>query len=488
MQDKCGVFGITLDSKDAALPLYFGLYALQHRGQESAGIATYDSSIHIERGMGLVHEVFDEYQLARLKGPHGVGHVRYSTTGHSKLENCQPALVNYRGGTIAIAHNGDIVNSRDMRRTLEAEGRIFVSDSDTEVIAHLLVKELMKYDTITAIQELMTKLRGSYSLTLLLNDTVIGVRDPYGIKPLCIGKLDDGYALSSESAAIETLGGELVRDVLPGEIVVLKPDGFASQRATRKTITAHCMFEYVYFARPDSTMDGALIYEVRRKIGEALAEGDVEADVVIPVPDSGIAFAIGYAQKSGLPYTEGLIKNRYVGRTFIMPGQDLRETAVRLKLNVIKKHVAGKRVVMIDDSIVRGTTSRKIVDMIRAAGAEEVHMRIGTPPIVSPCYLGIDMPTYGELIAARKSVEGVKLMIAVDSLKYITLAGLIDSIGLPREHLCLGCLTGIYPIEKPAERALQLKLDAFANGGKKKPFANGGKKKPDQVSAAPISP
>jgi len=468
MKDKCGVFGIALDSKDVALPIYYGLYALQHRGQESAGIATHDSAIHIERGMGLVHEVFDEHRLGHLKGPRGIGHVRYSTTGLSEVENCQPALVNYRGGTIAIAHNGDIVNSFDLRQGLEAEGRIFVSDSDTEVIAHLLVKELMRYDTITAVQELMNKLRGSYSLTLLINDAVIGVRDPFGIKPLCVGKFDDGYVLSSESAAIDTLGGELLRDVRPGEIIVLKPDGFVSQRAVNKAVTAHCMFEYVYFARPDSVLDGSLIYEVRRKIGQTLAEGDVEADIVIPVPDSGIAFAVGYAEKSQLPYTEGLIKNRYVGRTFIMPGQDLRETAVRLKLNVIKKHVAGKRVVMIDDSIVRGTTSRKIVDMLRAAGAEEVHMRIGTPPIVSPCHLGIDMPTYGELIAARKSVDGVKLMIGVDSLKYITLAGLIDSIDLPREKLCLGCLTGMYPIERPVERAMQLKLDAFAINAKKK--------------------
>jgi amidophosphoribosyltransferase len=468
MKDKCGVFGIALDSKDAALPIYYGLYALQHRGQESAGIATHDSAVHIERGMGLVHEVFDEHRLARLQGSRGIGHVRYSTTGLSRLENCQPALVNYRGGAIAIAHNGDIVNSLDIRQALEAEGRIFVSDSDTEVIAHLLVKELMRYDTITAVQELMNKLRGSYSITLLINDAVIGIRDPYGIKPLCIGKFDDGYVLSSESAAIDTLGGTLIRDVYPGEIISLSPEGFVSHRAARKAVTAHCMFEYVYFARPDSILDGALIYEVRRKIGQTLAEGDVEADIVIPVPDSGIAFAVGYAEKSQLPYTEGLMKNRYVGRTFIMPGQDLRETAVRLKLNVIKKHIEGKRVVMIDDSIVRGTTSRKIVDMLRAAGAKEVHMRIGTPPIVSPCYLGIDMPTYGELIAARKSVDGVRLMIGVDSLRYITLAGLIDSIGLPREELCLGCLTGVYPIEKPAERAMQLKLDAFAIGAKKK--------------------
>jgi len=464
MKDKCGVFGIALDSKNAALPIYYGLYALQHRGQESAGIATHDSAIHIEHGMGLVHEVFDEHRLGHLKGTRGIGHVRYSTTGLSRVENCQPALVNYRGGTIAIAHNGDIVNSFDIRQALEAEGRIFV-------------KELMRYDTITAVQELMNKLRGSYSLTLLVNDTVIGVRDPFGIKPLCIGRFDDGYVLSSESAAIDTLGGELLRDVRPGEIIVLHPDGFVSQRVSKKAVTAHCMFEYVYFARPDSILDGSLIYEVRRKIGQTLAEGDVEADIIIPVPDSGIAFAIGYAEKSKLPYTEGLIKNRYVGRTFIMPGQDLRETAVRLKLNVIKKHIAGKRVVMIDDSIVRGTTSRKIVDMLRAAGAEEVHMRIGTPPIVSPCYLGIDMPTYGELIAARKSVDGVKLMIGVDSLKYITLAGLIDSIGLPREKLCLGCLTGMYPIERPLERAMQLKLDAFANNAKKKG---------DRVPASPL--
>ncbi len=467
MRDKCGVFGIALDSKDAALPIYYGIYALQHRGQESAGIATSDASIHIERGMGLVHDVFDQHKLARLKGSAGIGHVRYSTTGGSKVENCQPALVNYIAGTIAIAHNGDIINSLELRKGLEAEGRIFVSDSDTEVIAHLLVKELMRHDNITAIRELMNKIIGSYSLTLLINNEVVGVRDPFGIKPLCLGKLADGHVLASESAAIETLGGELVRDVRPGEIITIKADGYSSHRAVKKSVTAHCMFEYVYFARPDSVLDGSLIYEVRGKLGEALAEDDVDADIVIPVPDSGIAFAMGYALKSGLPYTEGLIKNRYVGRTFIMPGQDLRETAVRLKLNVIKKHVKGKRVIMIDDSIVRGTTSRKIVDMVRAAGAKEVHMRIGSPPIVSPCYLGIDMPTYGELIAAHKSIDGVRLMIGVDSLKYVTLEGLIDSIGLPRERLCLGCLTGIYPIERPIEKITQMKLDEFEKSSEK---------------------
>ncbi len=466
-RDKCGVFGIALDSKDAALPIYYGIYALQHRGQESAGIATSNVSIHIERGMGLVHDVFDQHKLARLKGSTGIGHVRYSTTGGSKAENCQPALVNYIGGAIAIAHNGDIVNSLELRKGLEAEGRIFVSDSDTEVIAHLLVKELMRCDNITAIKELMNKMSGSYSLTLLINNQVFGVRDPFGIKPLCLGKLADGYVLASESAAIETLGGELMRDARPGEIIAIRSDGYSSHRAVKKSVTAHCMFEYVYFARPDSILDGSLIYEVRHKLGETLAEDDVEADIVIPIPDSGIAFAMGYALKSGLPYTEGLIKNRYVGRTFIMPGQDLRETAVRLKLNVIKKHVKDKRVIMIDDSIVRGTTSKKIVDMLRAAGGKEVHMRIGSPPIISPCYLGIDMPTYGELIAANKSIDGVRLMIGVDSLKYVTLQGLIESIGLPRERLCLGCLTGIYPIERPIEKITQMKLDEFENNGEK---------------------
>ncbi len=451
--------GVSIASpeKPVAPYIYYALYALQHRGQESAGIATFDGKrAHIIKEMGLVSKVFNTKRLSKLSGPLGVGHVRYSTTGTSRIENSQPLLINYKDGAIAIAHNGNLVNSKELRADLEAEGRIFTTESDTEVIAYLLVKELLKSDLEGAIRSLMQRLAGSYSLTFLFDGMVAAIRDPLGIKPLCIGKIDGGHVVVSESAAIDVLGGTLIRDVRPGELVILRDGEFKSKQICRSKNAAHCFFEYTYFARPDSILDGKLVYDVRRRIGETLVdEHDKKADAICPVPDSGITFAIGYSIKSGLDYIEGLMKNRYVGRTFIMPGQEMREIAVRLKLNAIRSNIEGKRVALIDDSIVRGTTSKRIVDLIRSAGAKEVHVRIGTPPIIAPCYFGIDMVTRKELIAAHKSVEGVALALGVDSLGYISIDGLVKSIGIPAEDLCLACVTGEYPLEVLGEKCVQ---------------------------------
>jgi len=349
--------------------------------------------------------------------------------------------VNFMDRTIAIAHNGNLVNSADLVAEFEAEGQVFLTSSDTEVIARLLVKELLKTDILGAVEEVMKRLVGSYSLTILVDDTLVVVRDPLGFKPLCLGELDGGYVVTSESAAIDTIVGKLIRDVRPGEVLIFKDGRYSSHHLFKTKNTAHCVFEYIYFARADSIIDGQLVYQTRIRIGERLLdEHAIDADIISPVPDSGITFAIGYSKKSGIDYIEGLMKNRYIGRTFIMPDQKMRETAVRLKLNTIRQNLEGKKVILLDDSIVRGTTSRRIVDMVRKAGAEEVHMRIGSPPIVSPCYLGIDMATREELVAAHKTVAGVEAVINADSLGYVSVEGLVEAVGIPADDLCLGCL------------------------------------------------
>lgn len=468
MRDKCGVVGVRFDAEKnrdaAALYIYYALQALQHRGQESSGISvTNGTAVLSDKGMGLVTDYFNRERLQRLNGYAGIGHVRYSTTGGSRPENSQPFSVTYKNGTIAIAHNGNLVNYRELKKELEAQGRIFTSDSDTEVIAQMLARELIRNDIVEAVRETMRRLVGSYSLVILIGDRVIGVRDPLGFKPLCIGHVDSGYVIVSESAAIDTLNGELVRDVQPGEMVILG-DRIESHQLLKCHNHAHCMFEYVYFARPDSIIDGRLVYNVRHQIGETLAEEcPTQADIVSPVPDSGITSAIGYARGSRIPYAEALIKNRYVNRTFIMPAQDMRETAVRLKLNTVRSNIQGKNIILIDDSIVRGTTSRRIIDLIRRSGAKEIHARIGSPPITSPCYLGIDMATREELIAAHKTVQGVEFIIGANSLYHISLEGLVNAIGIPRDDLCTGCLTGVYPVEIPGEKCenKQLKLNQF---------------------------
>jgi amidophosphoribosyltransferase len=466
LHEECGVVGVSY-SNDApsALSIYYALYALQHRGQESAGITVHDGTqVMTLKGMGLVPDVFNRGDIQKLKGSVGIGHVRYSTTGGSKIENCQPLLVSFKSGTIAIAHNGNLVNSKELRTELEKEGRIFLSDSDTEVIAHLLVKKLMHSDLDEAVRELMKRFVGSYSLVILLDNTLVAVRDPLGVKPLCLGHIDNGYMVASESAAIDILNGVFIRDIAPGEMLIIKGGEYESKLLVRSKNSAHCVFEYIYFARPDSVIDGKLVYNVRMRIGQMLfSEHPAKADIVSPVPDSGITAAIGFSKRSGIDYMEGLMKNRYIGRTFIMPGQDMRETAVRLKLNTIKPNIEGKNVVLVDDSIVRGTTSRRIIDLMRKSGARELHMRVASPPIISPCYLGIDMATREELVAAHKAVKGVEAVINADSLGFISIDGLVSSIGIPRDDLCLGCLTGAYPVEIPGEQCArkQLKLSEF---------------------------
>ena len=458
--EKCGVVGVSLDERDAARPLYYALYALQHRGQESAGIVTHDGfqqHSHVE--MGLVGDAFEPGDLDGLKGPNGIGHVRYPTAGSVNSCCAQPFSVSFKSGSLGLSHNGNLVNTGELREELAASGHAFTSDGDTEVIAHELARNLLEADLIRAVKRTMNRIHGSYSLTIAHDDTVMGVRDPQGNRPLCIGKLDDGYILASESAAIDVLDGELVRDVNPGELVVLEDDGagFDSYQLVEQENTAHCFFEHVYFARPDSQIDGSLVYDVRRELGRKLwAESGVESDVVLPVPDSGRAFASGYAEASqddgaGVEFAEGLMKNRYVGRTFIMPTQDARERAVRLKLNPIRDVVEGRSVTVIDDSIVRGTTSTQLVQLLRDVGAEEVHMRIGAPPIVSPCYMGIDMASRDELIAAERDTEAIREEIDADSLAYLSIDAVAEALEESRADLCLGCVTGEYPYDIDGE-------------------------------------
>jgi amidophosphoribosyltransferase len=459
-REKCGVVGVSLDGRDAARPLYYSLYALQHRGQESAGIVTHDGfQQHDHVHMGLVGDAFSEGDLDGLAGNVGIGHVRYPTAGSVDSSCAQPFSVSFKSGSLGLSHNGNLVNAGEIRDELAALGHAFTSDGDTEVIAHDLARNLLEADLVRAVKRTMSRIHGSYSLTIMHDDTVLGVRDPEGNRPLCIGNIDDGYVLASESAAIDVLDGELVRDVEPGELVVLQPDGsgFDSYRLFERENTAHCFFEHVYFARPDSRIDGSLVYDVRRDLGRALwEESGVNTDVVMPVPDSGRAFASGYAEASqedgaGVEFAEGLMKNRYVGRTFIMPTQDARERAVRLKLNPIKDVVEGKTVTVIDDSIVRGTTSTQLVQLLKDVGAEEVHMRIGAPPIIAPCYMGIDMATREELIAADKTTEEIGEEIAADSLAYLSIDAVAEALEESRADLCLGCVTGEYPYDIDGE-------------------------------------
>ncbi|MBU2560296.1 amidophosphoribosyltransferase [archaeon] len=464
MRDKCGVVGTYSEKGDHVSPsLFYGLLSLQHRGQESCGITTYNGGeFHTEKGMGLVVEFFDIEKVDNLKGHAGIGHVRYSTTGESMIENAQPFVVSYSGGTMAIAHNGNIVNSRELRERLEGLGQTFTSTTDTEVIAHLIIRELMKTDDLVkSIAETMKKLVGSYSIVILTEAGLTGVRDPLGIRPLSIGQIDGQTIIASESVAFDVIGAKFKRDVKPGEIFTVNQDGQKSHRAFNINRTAHCMFEYVYFARPDSVLNGIPTYKVREKIGEIIAgEDDVDVDFVSPIPDSSIPFALGYAKASGIPYKESLIRNRYVGRTFILPDQQARELAVRLKLNPMLSEVKGKKVLLFDDSIVRGTTSGRIIKILKDAGAKEVHMRVGCPPIKSLCKLGIDMPTDKELAASDKSVEEVRKMIGADSLKYLKLGGLAQAIGLSKKRLCTGCLTAKYPVE--IRKYEQVLLPTFA--------------------------
>lgn len=468
LRDHCGVIAVA-QRGEVASSLFFGLKALQHRGQESAGITTVasDGNARTVKGMGLVDVVFPPERVAELKGTLGIGHVRYSTAGRSVVENAQPHTVQSQYGWVSLAHNGDIVNAPQILEGLKAKGWAFVTDSDTEVACRLLAKKLVDHggNAIKAIRELMGELSGAYSFTMVVGNDLYAVRDPYGIRPLCVGKLPDGqgHVAASESVALDVLGAEFIRDVAPGEIVRIGVDGLESTPTPTPPHPAHCFFEYVYFARSDSVLDGQLAHEARRRIGMQLArEAPVEADIVVPVPDSGRAHASGYSEASGIPLREGLMKNRYVHRTFIMPGQDNRERNVRLKLNPVKPLVAGKRVVVVDDSIVRSTTMRRIVELLRHAGAKEVHVRVASPPITDPCYLGVDFHHRDQLVAAKHPVPEIQKLIGADTLAYVSIPGLVQALGMEKPNLCLGCVTGEYPISIPGERVRgQQVLDQF---------------------------
>ncbi|WP_298500931.1 amidophosphoribosyltransferase [uncultured Methanobrevibacter sp.] len=458
MEDKCGIVGIHCsdESKNMSPFVYYCLYALQHRGQESAGIAAFDIEKGLTHycGMGLITDVFRDYEIQNLSGNKAIGHVRYSTTGQSKLENSQPFVTDFGDGFIAMAHNGDIVNSEELRNELIEEGFYFKSDCDSEVICYMLKKAHYDNDkdVLDAIESVCKKLVGSYALTILVDGELYGVRDPMGIKPLAIAKRDDEFILASETVAFDVINAEFIRDIVPGEVVYFKDGEIQSHmlESARKCKLSHCMFEYVYFARPDSTIDGVNVYETRMNIGRQLHElYPIDADLVIPVPDSSIPAAIGYSRASGIPYGEGLIKNRYVGRTFIMPTQEERELAVRVKLNPIKEAIKGKKIILIDDSIVRGTTSKQLLDLVKEAEPAEIHFLVGCPPVISPCYYGVAMATKKELIAANNSVEEIQKQLDIDSLGYITLPALVEAIGMPKENLCLGCVNEEYPTDLP---------------------------------------
>jgi amidophosphoribosyltransferase len=466
MEDRpkhfCGVVAMALDTH-VVPDLKRALRVIQHRGQEAAGIAVFDGDrTSYVRGEGLVHEVLSGKDFEALKGRIGIGHVRYATTGSSCSQNVQPIVVTSQAGDVAVGHNGDIVNAEKMRLKLQDMGWAFLTTTDSEIIVRILANELRQgSDVIKAIRATMKVLEGAYSLVIMIGNRVYGVRDPLGFRPLCIGKLPHGYCVASESAVFSVLQGEFIRDVLPGEIVELTKDGFTSYKVTTPMHRAHCMFEWVYFARPDSIIDGREVYDVRKRIGMILAkEQPAEADVVIPVPDSGRAHALGYSLGSGLPYEEGLMKNRYVERTFIMPEQNQREEGVSIKLNPIRSTIYGKRVVVVGDSIVRGTTLRKIVQMLRRSGAKEVHVRIGCPPVRAQCYYGIDMKTRVQFIATGKTVPQIGEYLTADSLGYLSLKGLEEALGIPEADLCMACLNGEYPTQVVGERMrFQQRLD-----------------------------
>lgn len=454
--EYCAVIGV-VGTVEALPKLILGLRSLQHRGQESAGIAVFnDDQIKVKKEMGLVSEVFNERSDPTLKetlaGTVGVGHTRYSTKGSKNLENAGPFVVSGTSGYVAASHNGEITNAEEIRASMKKKGAMFVTNSDSEAMLMEISRDIAQMGVYPGIRLAMSRLKGAYAIALLVNNVLYAVRDPYGFRPLTIGRSNGSYIISSESCVYDILGGEMIRDVKPGEVIELTPDGYNTVLQVPSKTISHCMFEYVYFARPDSVIDGIEVFESRINLGRTLAkEHPVEADVVIPVPDSGRAQAVGFANESGLPYNEGLIKNRFSERTFIMPTQEERVNAIKLKLNPIKSAIRNRRVVLVDDSIVRGNTLRYIIAMLRKQGALEVHVRVGSPQIVAPCYFGVDMKTKDDFIARDRSVEEIRKEIGADSLGYVSIAGLVESIGMPENHLCTGCLTGKYPTVIPGE-------------------------------------
>jgi amidophosphoribosyltransferase len=457
-KDECGVFGI-FGHPEAANMTYLGLYALQHRGQESAGIAASDGErVRVSRAMGYVADVFDGNALAELPGRLAIGHVRYSTAGDSKLSNAQPILIDCTHGQVGICHNGNLVNATELREELVRQGSIFQSNSDTEVVLHLYARS--RAGAIDdCVVDSVAQVQGAFSFLMLLKDRLIAVRDPHGFRPLALGRLDDAWVVCSETCAMDLIGATYVRDVEPGEVLVVSEHGLKSIKPFPPAHLAHCVFEHVYFARPDSYVFGKSVNEVRTNLGRMLArEQRVDADVVVPVPDSGVCAAMGYADEAGIPLRMGLIRNHYVGRTFIQPQSSIRHFGVKVKLNPVRSILDGRRVVLVDDSIVRGTTSRKIVRMVRAAGAKEVHVRISCPPTISPCFYGIDTPRRSELIAATHTVDEIRDFLEADSVAYLSLEGLTTAVGGGHASYCTSCYTGHYPVECPRDEKTYLQL------------------------------
>ncbi|MFZ5975809.1 MAG: amidophosphoribosyltransferase [Bacillota bacterium] len=453
-REACGIFGVfAREEMEVSRIMYYGLYALQHRGQESAGIATStDGEIVCHKGMGLVSEVFDHGSFEKLSGRMAIGHVRYSTTGESVPENAQPLVTRYAAGKMALAHNGNLTNAEALAKELIQSGAVFQTTTDSEIIAFIIAKEYAAGSSIEqAITRAIQRLRGAYSLLILLEDKLIALRDPWGFRPLCVGELNGSTIVASESCALDTVGATFVRDVQPGEIVIIDEKGMSAHQVQTNCRSSLCVFEYIYFARPDSVIDGVSVYEARLEAGRLLArQAPVDADAVIGVPESGIDAAVGYAQESGIPYAVGFVKNAYVGRTFIRPQQDQRETGVRIKLNPLKESVQGKRIVMIDDSIVRGTTSARIIRLLRQAGAKEVHMRVSSPSFLHPCYYGTDVGTHKELTAHGNPLEALRKKIDADSLAFLDVNSLSSMLG-GRKVFCNACFTGKYPVRSEKE-------------------------------------
>ena len=464
-KDECGVFGI-FDHGDAAHMTYLGLYALQHRGQESAGIAAVNEGrVKLSRGMGYVSDVFEEDVLHALPGRSAIGHVRYSTFGDSRIVNAQPILIDCAHGQIALCHNGNLVNAAELRDSIVRQGAIFQTNSDTEVVLHLYARSNAA-TAEDAIVESVSQVAGAFSLVMLTPDNLIAVRDPHGFRPLALGRLGDAYVVCSETCAMDLIGATYERDIEPGEVLVIGSDGMRSYKPFPEVTPAHCVFEHVYFARPDSYVFGRSVNEARTNLGRLLAqESGVDADVVVPVPDSGLCAAAGYAEASGVPLRMGLIRNHYVGRTFIHPQQSIRGFKVKIKLNTVRSIIEGQRVVLVDDSIVRGTTSRKIVSMVKAAGAREVHMRISCPPTVSPCYYGIDTPHRDELIAARHDVDEIREFLGADTLSYLSLDGLQNAVGSANGNYCYACYTREYRVPPPSDKAAYMQMVLKLPGG-----------------------
>ena len=463
LHDECGVVGV-YGHPEAANLVYLGLYALQHRGQESAGIvASTHSKMRLEVGMGLVADVFDPIRILKLPGPLAIGHNRYSTAGKSELVNAQPCMINYSAGSLALAHNGNLVNAQTIRKELGSKGAIFQSTNDSEVIVHLMAQS--KAETfVDRAAEALRQVSGAYSLVLMTKTELLAARDPHGFRPLCLGKLDGSYIVASETCVMDLIEAEFIREVEPGELILINDQGIQSFFPFNKAETKHCVFEHIYFARPDSFMFGEHVYTARKNMGRAMAqESPADVDIVVPVPDSGVVSAMGFAEESGIPFEMGLIRNHYVGRTFIEPQSQIRHFGVKLKLNAVKKIIAGKRVAIIDDSIVRGTTARKIVKMLRDAGAKEIHLRISAPPILHSCFYGIDTPTKEELIAHTHNLEETRQYLAADSLAYLSLEKMMEVLENGKKKFCSACFDGNYPVPIPDKELDTNQMGLFTN-------------------------